>query len=194
MSFVGSVLERSKWTSFRTLWKVLDLKKFFKQFIEKMQSPIVFWKGHLQGTLLLFPFRYSSSDDIYQVPIVMKQQVVLMKRLLRRLNIEIFKCEIFNYWCCSHTPNPTFFIIVWRFGAFFCGIFDGVISRFSWLWSQTFQHWQPPTLCHIWWKFEFNWMSEAPVGSGYISEWTKNPLLEIGSRLSFWQKWPNIHF
>ena len=62
-----------------------------------MQSPIVFWKGHLQGTLLLFPFRYSSSDDIYQVPIVMKQQVVLMKWLLRRLNIEIFKCEIFNY-------------------------------------------------------------------------------------------------
>ena len=37
-------------------------------------------------------------------------------------------------------------------------------------------------------------MSEAPGGSGYICEGTKNPLLETGSRLSFMQKWPNIHF
>ena len=31
-----------------------------------------------------------------------------------------------------------------------------------------------------------------PSGSGYICEETKNPLLETGSSLSFWQQWSNI--
>ena len=60
MSFVGSVgfsMEGS------------GLEKVLEQFMEKIQFPYVFWKGHHQGTSLSFPCRYSSSDETYQVSI-----------------------------------------------------------------------------------------------------------------------------
>ena len=107
-------------SSLGVLWKVLDFKRFLKQFMEKIQWPIRFLEepfpwyfGIISLSKQLFRWHLSS---IY----CQKQQLVLMKRLYwGNWRSKFFECEIFNNWCCSHTHDPTFFIIVWRFEAFF---------------------------------------------------------------------------
>ena len=57
--------------SFKNAKEGSGLEKVFQTvYGKKYIYPYIFWKGHLLGTLLLFPCQYSSSDDTYQVSIV----------------------------------------------------------------------------------------------------------------------------
>ena len=175
MCFVGTVLERFERSSLGALWKVLDMKRILKQFMEKKLLPMCFRKGHIQGTslpywslpekcpnteiLLVRIFLYSDwirrftelspysvriqkNTDQKKLPIwilftqwmmqvfrlsskylssicCQKQQVVLMKRLLRRLLIKILQMQNFKQLMLHTYPWPhLFIIIIWRFGSF----------------------------------------------------------------------------
>ena len=86
MSFVRSVLTVLLWEWYG---------RFLKHFMEKYGCPYVFWKGHFEDTLLfavmsLLKQLFRHLSNIY----CQKQQLVL-KRLLRRLQIKTFQMQNF---------------------------------------------------------------------------------------------------
>ena len=122
MSFVGTVLERSERSSSGALWNVLNMKTFFKQFMEKKNSYLsVFRKGDLQGTSLSFPCWYSSSDyllSIYQVSIARSNRWYWWKGYWGDYWSKLFKREVFNNFCCTHIHDPTFLLLFGVLGRF----------------------------------------------------------------------------
>ena len=87
-----------------------------------------------------------------------------------------------------HTPMTPSCFIVWRLGRFLMYMMTTSVGTKG-NGPKPARTWKPPTLCDIgcFRCFEFNWTSDASSGLGYVFGGTKTPLLETGSRFSFWQ-------
>ena len=146
------------------------LEKVFETVYGKNTVTHIFsWKTIFRTLCCYFhvEIAFQKTSNIY----CQKKYLVLMKRLLKRLQIKILQMRNFKLMLLTH---------LWPILFYYCLPFWRVFWRIWWhhqyvlrTMAQTYPYWKPQTLCYYWWKFEVNWTSDVPSGSGYVCEETK---------------------